>query len=243
MGKAIAVTSGKGGTGKSTVAVGLALGYAAAKKRVLLIDMDEGLRCLDLMLGIDAQLIFDLSDALSGRDWLDAVYTVPENQSLQLIPAPDRLGSIEHDAFGGFMREILPKYDIVLLDFPAGIDFRLYSALPKDTQFIAVCNPDPVSVRDAAVVCSHLPENAVEPVFILNKFVREIMRKGIYQNIDGIIDASGFRLLGIVPFDEELSLLSVRHKLSKRSRAFKAFSRITRRLENENVPLPKPKKI
>lgn len=243
MGKAIAVTSGKGGTGKSTVSVGLALGYASLKKRVLLIDMDEGLRCLDLMLGIDKQLIFDLSDALSGRDWQDAVYPVPHNEYLQLIPAPGKLGGIEHDAFADFLKEVIPNYDIVLLDFPAGIDFRLYTALPEHTQFIAVCCPDPVSVRDAAVVCDSLPPMSLKPVLILNKFVRDIMRGGIHRNIDDIIDASGFRLLGIVPEDRELLFLSVYHKLGRRGRVLKAFTRIVRRIDGEHVPLPKFKKI
>lgn len=243
MGKTIAVTSGKGGTGKSTVSVGLALGFASLKKSVLLIDMDEGLRCLDLMLGIDKQLVFDLSDALSGRDWHDAVYPVPGHELLKLIPAPGRLGGITHDAFAEFLKEVTPHYDVVLLDFPAGIDFSLYTALPAETQFIAVCCPDPVSVRDAAVVCDSLPKMSLRPVLILNKFVRDIMRGGIHRNIDDIIDASGFRLLGIVPEDDELLFLSVYHKLKRRGRALKAFERIVRRLNGERIMLPKFKKI
>lgn len=243
MGKTIAVTSGKGGTGKSTVSVGLALGFASLKKRVLLIDMDAGLRCLDLMLGIDSQLVFDLSDALSGRDWHDAVYSVPDNELLELIPAPAKLGGITNDAFSEFLKKVTDNYDIVLLDFPAGIDFELYGALPAQTQFIAVCCPDPVSVRDAAVVCDNLPKMSLNPVLILNKFVRDTMRFGLHRNIDDIIDTSGFRLLGIVPEERELALLSVYHKLKKRGRAFKAFERIARRLNGENVYLPKFKKI
>ena len=239
MGKAIAVTSGKGGTGKSTVSTGLALGFAALGKRALLIDMDEGLRCLDLMLGIDTQLVFDLSDALSGRAWQDCIYPVPDNELLHLIPAPAKLGTITHDEFAKFLDTVLPEYDIVLLDFPAGIDFKLYTALPSDTQFIAVCTPDPVSVRDAAVVCDSLPDMEKEPILVLNKFVAEIIRNGIYQNIDDIIDSSGFRLTGIVPDTQELHLLPIYHRLKKRGRSFKSLMRIAQRLDGERVPLPK----
>lgn len=243
MGKTIAVTSGKGGTGKSTVSVGLALGFASFKKSVLLIDMDEGLRCLDLMLGIDKELVFDLSDALAGRDWKDAVYSAPANEFISLIPAPNKLGSIPKQAFSSLLEEIYPEYDVIILDFPAGIDFELYTCLPRDTQFIAVCSPDPVSVRDAAIVCNNLPNVSHPPVLILNKFVRETMRCGIHNNIDDIIDASGFRLLGVVPEDTELLFLSVRHKLKHRKRVFKAFARIAGRLNGERIPLPKFKKI
>lgn len=243
MGKTIAVTSGKGGTGKSTVSVGLALGFASLEKNVLLIDMDEGLRCLDLMLGIDKELVFDLSDALSGRDWKDAVYHAPNNSLVSLIPAPNQLGSIPQQAFASLLEEISPEYDVIILDFPAGIDFGLYTCLPRDTQFIAVCSPDPVSVRDASVVCNNLPNTRIAPVLILNKFVRETMRGGIHSNIDDIIDASGFRLLGVVPEDTELLFLSVRHKLKQRKRVFKSFARIARRLNGERIPLPKFKKI
>lgn len=243
MGKTIAVTSGKGGTGKSTVSVGLAIAYAEKGKRVLLIDLDEGLRCLDLMLGVDHDLVYDLSDALNGNDWHDSLYGVPQYDNMQLIPAPSELGKIEHDAFAAFLREVVPQYDVVLLDFPAGIDFRLYTALPIYTQFITVCSPDPVSVRDAAVVCDRLPKMKKAPVLILNKFVLEIMRNGIYQNIDDIIDRSGFRLLGIIPNDEELLLLPVKHRLKPKKRAFKAFERITYRLDGTYIRLPKFKKI
>lgn len=243
MNKIFAITSGKGGTGKSTVSVGLSLGFVSLGKKVLLIDMDEGLRCLDLMLGIDAQVVFDLSDVLSGINLNDAVYSVPNNELLQLIPAPRKLGSIENDALKNFLDIVRSNYDVIVLDFPAGIDFKLYSALPKDTQFITVCTPDPVSVRDAAIVCDNLPKTNFEPLLILNRFVFDIIKNGIFKNIDDIIDESGFRLLGIVPYEIDLQLLSVYHKLKKRGRSIKAFKRIVTRLSDKVAPLPKFKKI
>ncbi len=243
MGKMIAVTSGKGGTGKSTVAMGLAMAFRQLGQRVLLIDLDSGLRCLDLMLGVDDQVVLDLSDILDGRPYYDALYSSPELDGIDLIPAPAQLENISDSAFKTLLSTIGNSYDNVILDFPAGVDFRLYEALPKRTRIITVCNPDPVSVRDAAVVCEKLPDFNKEPLFILNKFSADQIRNGIYQNIDSIIDSSGFRLVGIVPVSDPLMLLSVRHSIPEKSRGFKAFSRIARRLDGDSVPLPKPRKI
>lgn len=243
MGKVIAVTSGKGGTGKSTFCVGLARSLASRGGHILLIDTDAGLRCLDLLLGIDSELVFDLSDALGGRAFGDSIYTVPGNENISLIPAPAQPNIPDTAAFGTLLGKVIPDYDFIILDFPAGLDFSLCRVLPKQTQVIAVCCPDPVSVRDAAAVCSVLPEFDKAPVLVLNRFVAKDVKTGTVYGIDDIIDRSGFRLLGIVPESKELALLASVKKLQIKGRAGKAFERIAARLSGERIRLPSPKKI
>ena len=168
MGKIFAVTSGKGGVGKSTVSVGLATAFSKMKQKVLLIDMDEGLRCLDVMLRLDEKVVFDLSDILTTDDIANSVYTVGDTPFLHLIPAPTKTGLIEPDLFKTLVEKIINYYDIVIFDFPAGIDFTLYTCLPKQTLFLTVAFPDPVTLRDASVVADKLEEIGVNSRLILN---------------------------------------------------------------------------
>lgn len=242
MGICVCVTSGKGGTGKSTVSSALAFAFSKMNKRVLLIDLDEGLRCLDLMLGVDSSVVFDLSDLLSGGSFSNSVYPVP-NTNISLIPAPQDLNSINPAIFGKLIERVTNVYDVIILDFPAGVDFTLLEAVGKNAQTVAVCNPDPVSVRDATAVCNKLPPKKYEPRLIINRFDMEYIKNGIYQNIDDIIDTAGMRLIGIVPLDKELMLLSVNHTLKPKGRAQKAADRIAARLCGEEIRLPRLKKI
>lgn len=243
MGICLATTSGKGGTGKSTISCGLSLAFAKMGKSVLLIDMDEGLRCLDLLLGVDSKVVFDLSDILKGASISDATYPMQNNPYINVIPAPSDIGSVTYDALLDFANKVKSNYDVVIFDFPAGLDFSLYSAIGEDAQFLSICNPDPVSVRDAAAVCAKLGNKKLPPRLIINRFDAEFIKKKIYSNIDDIIDISGFRLLGIVPQSSDLSLLSVTHKISKKSKAYKALYRIAKRILGDEVRLPKIKKI
>ena len=234
MGKVFGITSGKGGVGKSTVSVGLALAFADLGEKVLLVDMDEGLRCLDLMLNVDKTAVFDLSDVLSGTDLNDAIYPSPLNENISLIPAPSRVGLVDAFELAKLAERVKDMFDTVIFDFPAGIDFTFYGSLPKGTLYITVAVPDPVSVRDAAAVSMRL---------IINRFRHSSSRKYKAKNIDEIIDNSSIRLLGLIPESEDLQMFSLCHRLSRRSRAFKAFRRIAQRLKGENVLLPKLKKI
>lgn len=243
MGICLATTSGKGGTGKSTVSCGLSIAFSKMGKTVLLVDMDEGLRCLDLLLGVDHNVVFDLSDILNGAPIADGTYTLPQNPLISVIPAPRQIGNISRDTLSQFAEKVKLLYDVVIFDFPAGLDFSLYSAIGSDTQFLTVCNPDPVSVRDAAAVCASLPQNKSDARLIINRFDAEYIKKKIYSNIDDIIDISGFRLLGIVPQSRDLMLLSITHNINKKTRAFKSLFRIAKRLSGEEVRLPKIKKI
>ena len=213
MGKIFAVTSGKGGVGKSTVSVGLSLAFSKQNHKVLLVDMDEGLACLDIMLGIEEPCIFNLSDILLGKEISDVVYKSQRNENIHLIPAPETVGTIDAFAFATFVNTVKDLYDIVIFDFPAGVDFSLYTCLPKETLFITVAFPDPVTVRDASVVSRKLYELGFNARLIINNFQYKLTRKHIFKNIDEIIDQSALRLLGIVPKSEELALLSINHKL------------------------------
>lgn len=243
MGRVFAVTSGKGGVGKSTVSAGLALAFCRLGRRVLLVDMDEGLRCLDLMLGVDKLAVFDLSDIMLGKEINDAVYKVEPYKGLYLVPAPQEIGKIDTFSFTAFAAEAERLYDTVIFDFPAGMDFTLYPALPPDTLFLTVASPDPVSVRDASAVSLRLGKLSLSSRLVINNFSYRLCKSRVYDNIDGIIDSAALQLIGIIPASEELALLSVNHKLSPRGRPMKAFVRLAKRLEGEHILLPNLKKI
>ncbi len=243
MGKIFAVTSGKGGVGKSTVSVGLGIAFSQKGKKVLLVDMDEGLRCLDLMLGIDKSTVFDLADILNGKEPEDAVYPYEYGEGLFLIPAPAKTGLIDLSAFKSFALKVQDMFDVVIFDFPAGINTPLYSCLPKDTQFLTIAVPDPISVRDAGAVSEALNEADLSARLIINRFVLKQSGKHRFKNIDEIIDGSLLKLIGVVPQSDELHLLSLTHKISHRSKALKAFFRIAARLDGEAPLLPKIKRI
>lgn len=243
MGRVYAVTSGKGGVGKSTVSVGLALAFSRLGRRVLLVDTDEGLRCLDLMLGVDKSAVFDLSDILLGREINDAVYKVERQEGLYLVPAPQEIGRIDAFSFSAFASEAAGLYDTVIFDFPAGMDFTLYPALPSGTLFLTVASPDPVSVRDSAAVSSRLSALSLPSRLVINNFTYRLCKSGVYNNIDSIIDSAALQLIGIIPSSEELALLSVKHTLAPRGKPMKAFERLARRLDGEHILLPKLKKI
>lgn len=238
-----AVTSGKGGTGKSTVSSGLAISFSRQNKKVLIVDLDEGLRCLDLFFGIDEDIVFDLSDAFSGRSASDVIYKVKDNDLIDLIPAPASINKLNAENLADFITKQCQDYDIIILDMPAGVDLSVLSVIAKELFFITVSNADPVSVRDAAAIAALLPEGRAEPRLIINRFEPKLIKKGLYDNIDVIIDKSCLRLIGIVPNDDELMLLPVNHSLKKRGKASKSLSRIALRLSGADVQLPKLTKI
>lgn len=243
MGLCLGIVSGKGGTGKSTVSAGLAIAFAGLKKNVLLIDLDAGLRCLDLVFGIDESVVYDLSDVLESGDAEDAVYTSPYYSLISIIPAPAQPETIDPEKLAVISCHLKKKFDVVIFDFPAGVDPALCRAIGRDTLFLTVCNPDPVSVRDASVMCGNLPETQNPPRLLINKFDKDLITSGIYDNIDAIIDRSGLRLIGIIPVDSNLLLLPVNHKIKNNSRAMSALGRIACRISGKSVKLPKPKNI
>lgn len=241
MGITVCTVSGKGGTGKSTVSSGLAIAAASLQKKVLLIDLDAGLPCLDIIFGIEEKVVFDLGDALEALDLQKAVYPAANYPGIDVIPAPAKAGSIDFLRLYKCVQSARQYYDYVILDFPAGVDFDNYN-LFGFAVFLIVSGADGVSTRDAAAISGGI-KSETEPRLIINRFDIDMIKGGFYKNIDGIIDASLTRLIGIVPADGELLLLSRNHKLKPKGRAARAFLRILKRVSGESVPLPKLKKI
>ena len=236
----ICTVSGKGGTGKSTVSSGLAVAAANMGKRVLLVDLDASLRCLDIIFGIDDKIVFDLSDAIKEKSIKKAIYPAAFYDNVFIVPAPSA-GKIDFNALKALLKSAEAHFDFIILDFPAGADFENYAVF-GGAQFIVVSGADSVSVRDAGVISAGI-RSSVPPRLVINRFDIDMVKGGMHKNIDGIIDAASTRLLGIVPADGELLTLSVNHRLKPRGRAAKAFTRIIKRVSGEDVTLPKLKKI
>ena len=246
MGRLLAVTSGKGGAGKSSVSVHLASSLSDMGNKVLLMDLDAGMRCLDIMLGVSDILLFDLEDVLRGNKSLEeSIITPPCGKgNLHFLAAPLK-NKIKISSFLKLIDYALTVYDFVMLDFPAGPVDELYAALPRYCEALVVCNADSVSLRDAAIMGNDLSSlNLMSVRLVLNRVSFETMRRGITANIDEIIDSSGIRLIGVVPQSMDIYMSCCSGEtLNKKSRAAKAFDRIAKRIMGYDIPLISYKKI
>ncbi len=237
----LAVVSGKGGVGKSTCSLGIAVALCRKGKKVLLIDLDAGLRCLDIMAGVDDRLVFDLSDVLDGRPLEDAILPVPGCKNLFVLAAPDQYTLID----GAKLRELLLSaidYDYIILDFPAGTDFPFIKDINDITDFIAVTCGDAVCVRDCEKIASYTKTFGKDCRLIINKYTIPLVKRGVYGGIDDIIDRSGAQLLGIIPYDKD-HIKKPFAVFKKKNLKSKSFERIALRIHGYGIPLPKPKKI
>lgn len=242
MGRLFATLSGKGGVGKSSFCVMLARALAKHGK-VLLIDMDTGLSCLDLMLKVDDKVVFNLNDLLKNeRELSEVVVSCEEN--IDLIPAPEE--KCESKVLRNFLFNLTEEYDFVIADFPAGKNTELINGMPLYCEFLVVSKPDPVSLRDAEILSGDISDEYLSKRLIINNFILKDMQKakGIARfSIDDIIDKTKIRLLGIIPYEKEVGILQSGKKLKNRSRAKKSVERIKQRILGRRMPLPKLKKI
>lgn len=241
MNNVFVITSGKGGVGKSTVAAYLGVDLCKQGNKVLLIDMDEGLRSLDLMLDVSSHTLFDVSDIIKGNCNVNqAVIPVKQCQNLYLLPAPVTVNSLNSPKG---MRVLCNKlsefFDFIIIDSPAGVGKGFNNAISGADNALVVVNADPVSVRDGAYVAKLLRENKIKNIrLVINKIDIDLIKKGILYNIDEIIDATTLQLIAAIPYDIELikSPDNCTNPLYN-SPAIEAFSRLSQRIQSKNVPL------
>ncbi len=243
MGKLIVFCSGKGGVGKSTVAAAFAVAATHLGFKTLLIETDSGLRCLDVMLDVSDRLVFDLFDVVdAGRDLADAVVSCDNADRLHLLSAPVNKYEVDRAKLMRLACEQTAAYDYVLIDCPAGIDKELMEILPPQAGVMIVTNAGEIPLRDAQGLRRTIAAKTDAPCFmLLNRFCLRDIKKGRAVGIDDAMDKTGLRLAGVIPEDKAVWNISGRRFM--KSKAGKALARIVKRMEGENVPLPKVKKI
>jgi septum site-determining protein MinD len=242
-GKVVTVTSGKGGVGKTTTTANLGVALARLGKKVVLIDADIGLRNLDVIMGLENRIIFDLVDVIEGRARpRQAMVKHKQFPELYLIPAAqsrDKTAVSPADMIR-LSDELRRDVDYILIDCPAGIERGFRNAIAPADEVLIVTNPEVSAVRDADRVIGLIEaENKGPAQLILNRVKIEMVKRGDMLSADDVTDILAIRIIGIVPEDDGVIPASNNGTpitLNANSRAGQAFNNIARRLTGEDVP-------
>ena len=243
MGESIAVLSGKGGTGKTSVCAGLAAALASAGKKVLCIDCDVGLRNLDISLGMTDSGALSFAEILDGSYGLTAASRHPRFPNLRFLTAPIRCQAenVDADAFRDMVAAARELYDYVFLDAPAGLDAGFRLAARFANRILLVTGADPASVRDAARTGEVLEQMGKRNVRLVVNRVDPRLITTMATTVDDVMDDTGLPLLGIVPDDRNVVLAAAFGQClldySRRCPASKAFRAIAQRVQGFYEPL------
>lgn len=241
MSKIIAVTSGKGGVGKSTVAAGIGEAIAKRGKTVVIVELDTGLRGMDIMLGVENQAVYDLGDLLSGLCALeDALVPIEAFPGLTLIVASTAVpNQTDADQTAALFQALYDRFDYILLDMPAGVSVSLSLIPSLADAALMVTTPDYVSVRDSNKMVSVLAEQGfLNCKLLINKVNTKYRRMNMIRDLDEVLDGVGIPLIGVLPEDLQIkSAFSYGEPLEEGSAPEIIFDRIAARIEGEYTPL------
>ncbi len=244
MSTAIVITSGKGGTGKTSLTSGIGSCLAALGHRVLCIDMDIGLRNLDLSLGLTDRALMDFTDVLAGRCTLErAAVAHPVIQGLFLITAPVSLpdAPLSERAMRELIHRARAQYDYVLMDSPAGLGEGFRLACCAADRAVVVSTTDASALRDAQRTVTLLRERIPRIHLVVNRVQPKLLKR-LHTTIDDAMDTAGLPLLGMVPEDPQVMLAANRGEpliLCASRGAATAYLNIAKRLLGQKAPLMK----
>lgn len=244
MGEAIVVTSGKGGVGKTTTSANVGTALALMGKKVCMIDTDIGLRNLDVVMGLENRIIYDLIDVAEGRCRLNQALVKDKRfDELYMLPAAQTKdkNDISPDQVRKIVEELKPDFDYVIIDCPAGIEQGFRNAIAGADHAIVVTTPENAAVRDADRVIGLLEKtNISQPKLVINRIRPNLLKSGDMLEVDDIIQVLAIDLIGIVPDDEDVIKAANQGEptvMNPNSRAAMAYRNVARRILGETVPL------
>lgn len=244
MGEAIVVTSGKGGVGKTTTSANIGTALALLGKKVCMIDTDIGLRNLDVVMGLENRIVYDLIDVAEGRCRVNqALIKDKRFDELYMLPAAQTKdkNDVSPEQVKQIVDSLKPDFDYIIIDCPAGIEQGFRNAIAGATQAIVVTTPENAAVRDADRVIGLLEKSHIaSPKLVINRIRPNMMRSGDMLEIDDICQVLAIDLIGIVPDDEMVIKAANQGEptvMNPNSRAAIAYRNIARRILGETVPL------
>lgn len=243
MGVSIVVTSGKGGVGKTTTTANISTGLAMLGKKVVAVDADTGLRNLDLHLGLENRIVYNLVDVVEGTCRLkQALIKDKRFENLYLLPTAQTKDktAVKPEQMQNLIEDLKKEFDYVIIDCPAGIEHGFENAVAGADMAIVVTTPEVSAVRDADRIIGKLEAKGLDNhQLIINRIKYEMTKKGEMLNIDDMTDILAIKLLGIVPEDEKIVISTNRGEpviTDENAKAGQAYKNIVRRINGEEVP-------
>lgn len=243
MSEVIVVTSGKGGVGKTTTTANVGTGLASLGKSVVLIDTDIGLRNLDVVMGLENRIVYNLVDVIEGNCRVkQALIKDKRYPSLYLLPSAqtkDKTAVTPHQ-MKKLIEELKEQFDYIILDCPAGIEQGFKNAIAGATRALVVTTPEVSAIRDADRIIGLLEANELETIeLVVNRYRHDMMKRGEMMTIDDVVDILSIPLIGAVPDDENVVISTNQGEplVGSVGGAGKAYMNISRRVYGEEVPL------
>jgi septum site-determining protein MinD len=247
MGEVIVITSGKGGVGKTTTTANLGSSLALEGKKVVLIDTDIGLRNLDVVMGLENRIVYDIVDVVEGKCKLrQALIKDKRFKELYLLPAAQTRdkSAVNEEQMKDLTKKLKEEFDYILVDCPAGIEQGFKNAIAGADRAIVVTTAEISSIRDADRIVGLLESSDIKnPELIVNRLRPQMVRRGEMMDVDDIVDLLSIDLIGVVPDDENIITQTNKGEpviVNKRAPSGKAYLEISRRILGENVEVTVP---
>ena len=243
MSEVIVITSGKGGVGKTTTTANVGTGLAMLTKKVVMIDTDIGLRNLDVVLGLENRIVYNLVDVVEGKCRLkQALIKHKKYPELCLLPSAQTRDkdAVSPEQMKALIDELKPEFDYILLDCPAGIEQGFKNAIAGADRALVVTTPEVSAIRDADRIIGLLEANDIHKInLIVNRLRMDMVKRGDMMSIEDVIDILAIDLIGAVPDDEHIVIATNQGEplAGDSSLAGTAYMNICKRILGEEVPL------
>jgi septum site-determining protein MinD len=244
MGEVIVVTSGKGGVGKTTTTANLGAALALRGKKVVLVDTDIGLRNLDVVMGLENRIVYDVVDVVEGTCRLkQALIKDKRFDNLYLLPAAQTRdkNAVTVEQMSELCEKLKESFDFILIDCPAGIEQGFKNAIAGATRAVVVTNPEVSAVRDADRIIGLLEAHEIKDIrLVINRIRQDMVKRGDMMDKQDILEILAIDLLGLVPDDESIIVSTNKGEpaiLDTKSIAGQAYRNIAKRILGEDVPL------